>query len=102
MTNLEAIKAAVNYPIEDNQAELALTDHSLTTTDTYTVLTQAFDLAKADILFMLASSGSISEGGYSISMTDKTAMLNVARGIYVKYGMVAPGTARIRNGSDKW
>ena len=99
MNNLQAIKASVNFPISDEQAELALTDWGLTTTQTYSGVTMEFELAKADILRLLVSSANIAEGGYSISMTDKSNMLAMAKGIYAKHGIAYPDSM-VSNISD--
>lgn len=85
MTYLEAIKGKLNYPLSDNAFILALTDRGLTHTDTY-VKGQFFDLAHADTIIMLISSPNITEGGYSVSQSDKNILLDLANGIYVKYG----------------
>lgn len=102
MTNLEALKASVNYPISDNQAILALTDRALTHGATYEGITAEFELAKADILMVLASSANIQEGGYSISMTDKGNMIKIASQIYTKHGVENPLAPRLRNASNRW
>lgn len=85
MTNLEAIKGKLNYPLTDNAFKLALADRDLTDTATYAKC-QAFDLAYADSVIMLLTSPNVTEGGYSVSQTDKKMLLDLANGIYVKYG----------------
>lgn len=102
MTNLEALKAAVNYPISTNQATLALLDRSLTPADTYTAVSKEFELAKADILMLLISSANIAEGGYSISMTDKSNMMKMASQIYTKHGVSNPLAPQIKDASNRW
>lgn len=102
MTNLEAIKASVNYPISDDQADLALTDREVTSGGTYAGITQAFELAKADILVLLCSSANVQEGGYSISMTDKSNMLSIARGIYERYGVEHNLSPKVRDATSRW
>lgn len=85
MTNLEAIKGRLNYPLSDNAFILALNDRGLTETATYSK-GQAFDLAYADSITMLVTSPNISEGGYSVSLADKQTLIKLANGIYSKYG----------------
>ena len=85
MTNLEAIKGRLNYPLSDNAFILALTDRGLTSTDTY-AKGESFDLAYADSITMLVTSPKVSEGGYSVSLTDKATLIKLANGIYNKYG----------------
>jgi hypothetical protein len=85
MTYLEAIKAKLNYPLSDNTFILALTDRGLVSTDNY-AKGQSFDLAYADAITTLVTAPTVSEGGYSISLSDKKALSDLADGIYKKYG----------------
>ena len=89
MTNLDAIKAKLNYPLTDNAFILALQDRGLTSAGIYSS-GQAFDLAYADAIISLVTVPNISEGGYQINLNDKTALLNLADGIYTKYDEVNP------------
>lgn len=102
MTNLQALKASVNFPVEDDKCELALTDRLLVSADTYAGISQEFELAKADLLILLVSSANISEGGYAISMTDKSNMMTIANGIYAKYDVEAPTSPKAVNRSNYW
>lgn len=91
MTNLEAIKAKVGYPLSDNAFILALENRSLVTTETYSLSNlQSLELAQADLIYTLVSSPNISEGGYSISLSDKKSLIDLANGIYTKYGQSSP------------
>jgi hypothetical protein len=85
MTYLEAIKGKLSYPLSDNAFILALTDRGLTYTDTY-AKGQAFELAYADTVITLVTSPNVSEGGYSINQSDKKTLLELANGIFTKYG----------------
>ena len=89
MTYLEAIKGKINYPLSDNTFEILLIDRGLTSTDTYTSC-QAFDLAYADAIVTLITSPNITEGSYSVSLTDKKTFINIADGIYKKYSVANP------------
>jgi hypothetical protein len=89
MTYLEAIKGKVGYPLSDNAFTLALLDRGLTAADTYTA-GQAFDLAYADAVVTLITAPNVSEGGYSVSLSDKETLLKLANGIYTKYGIASP------------
>jgi hypothetical protein len=97
MTNFEALKAKIGYPVSDNTIELALTNRGIPTTgitndDTYVVANmKAVNLAYADVLIELVSAPNISEGGYSISLSDKTTLQNTANGIYAMYGISSKG-----------
>ena len=85
MTYLEAIKGKLNYPLSDNAFILALTDRGLVQTDTY-AKSQAFELAYADAITTLVTSPNVSEGSYSVSLSNKEMLLSLANGIYTKYG----------------
>jgi hypothetical protein len=89
MTYLEAIKGKVNYPLSDNTFTLALLDRGLTASDTYAT-GQAFDLAYADAVVTLLTAPNVSEGGYSVSLSDREILLKLANGIYTKYGVTSP------------
>jgi hypothetical protein len=91
MTNLEAIKGKVGYPLSDNAFILALTDRSLVSTDTYVIGNkQQLELAQADLIYTLVSSPNVTEGGYSVSLSDKKSLIELANGIYTKYGQSSP------------
>lgn len=89
MTNLEAIKAKLNYPLTENAFILALQDRGLASAGIYAG-GESFDLAYADAITTLVTVPNITEGGYQISLTNKTALLSLAAGIYTKYGAVNP------------
>ena len=92
MTNLEAIKAKVNYPLSDDAYKVALLGRGLIYTDEYTNR-RAMDLAQADLIYTVITSPNITEGGYSVSFTSRTALLKVANAIYSRYGVRNPSTA---------
>ncbi len=91
MTNLDALKStAIGYPIDDNTFLRILLDRVVTPAEEYTGATKAFALAKADLYVTLLTAANVGEGGYSVSMTDKTNFANVASGIYERYGEANP------------
>ena len=99
MTNLEALQATVaGYPLSTNSYVKALTDRSLTSTDTYAGKSQAFELATADLYVTLGTGANITEGGYSISISNRDTLLNMANSIYERYGMptVSGGARKIK------
>ncbi len=105
MTNLEAIKGSVGYPIPDNTANLYLIKRGLNAPDevTQSILTgKAFELAQADLYIWLISSANISEGGYSISLTEKKELKKLASGIYSKHGVSDPTCPTVKDASDSW
>lgn len=105
MTILEALSGSVNYPVDENKLKKILVDRGLSDTETYTKevgLGMAFQLATADVYTLLVSSANIAEGGYSVSMTDKSNMIKLANGIYSKYGIDSPFQAVIVDRSNYW
>jgi len=93
MTNLEALRARVGYPLSDDSLTIALERRGKLTTDTFDATTdaEAFDLAYADSLVtILTSPASLSEGGYSISTGDKKVIQDTANFIYNKYSKPSP------------
>ena len=93
MTNLEALKARISYPLSTNAFTLALQRRLLDPTGTYdaTADQKAFDLAYADALASLLSSpASVSEGGFSVSKADKQTIIGLITPIYSRYGVAVP------------
>lgn len=89
MTVLEAIKEAIGYPISDNRAKMTLIKRGLTGTDEVSraILNgKPFELATADLIFWLITAVDISEGGVSISLSDKKSLKEFASGLYSKWG----------------
>ena len=89
MTNLEAIRAKLNYPLSENAYIVALEDRGVTSGGVY-VTSEAFDLAYADMITSLVTAPNITEGGFSISLTDKQTLLSLADKIYTKYDVANP------------
>jgi hypothetical protein len=101
MTNLEAIKAKLNFPLPNNAFILALSDRGLTDSAIY-VKSASFDLAYADSIMMLVTAPNTSEGGYSISLTDKAALIKLADGIYAKNGVASPSAKPTATFVQRW
>lgn len=94
MTNLEAIKAIVGYPLSDNAYKKVLLDRDLTDSATYVSSTdkEAMDLAQASAIYIVCTQANKTEGGYSISITDKVSLLKIANDIYIRYGYSIPNS----------
>ena len=87
MTNLEALKSKIaGYPLSDNTFLTALIDRGLEPESEYEGKSKEFELAMADVYIVLVTGVIISEGGYQISITDKSNFLKMANAIYKKYG----------------
>lgn len=103
MTNLEALSAACNYPIDTIKLQKILIDNGLNDSDSYTGLTQPFELATAALYTLIVTSANLSEGDFQISATDKSNLLKLASGIYEKFGVANPLAANtVRNRSNYW
>jgi len=97
MTNLEAIKATIaGYPLSDNAYSKALTDRGVISSGTYSGISEAFELARADLYVTLATGVNISEGGYSISVSDRDSLLDIANSIYAKWSYPTMGGGNLR------
>ena len=87
MNNLEAIRSlAVGYPVDENTFLRILVDRGLAADGEYTGKSKAFDLAQADLYVVLLTAANITEGGFQVSMTDKTNFMKVASALYDKWG----------------
>ncbi|HCY40441.1 MAG TPA: hypothetical protein DHV48_03670 [Prolixibacteraceae bacterium] len=95
MTILEAIKEAIGYPISDNRANMTLIKRGLSGTSeaTQAILnSREFELATADLIYWMITTPNISEGGYSLSISDKKTLKDIASGIFSKWGVSDPTT----------
>jgi len=104
MTNLESISAACNYPIDELKLKKILIDQGISYGDTYTGLSKAFELATAALYVLIVTSANLSEGDFQVSATDKSNLIELAGGIYGKYGIANPLKANntVRNRSNYW
>lgn len=86
MTNLEVLQSKVaGYPVDGNTFEAILIDRGLSALAEYSGKSKAFELAHADLYIVLLTSANITEGGFQISMTDKSNFMKFASGIYRKW-----------------
>ena len=86
MTVLDAIKSTVaGYPLSDDTFNRVLIDRGLSATAEYVGTSKEFELANADILMVLVSAAGITEGGFQVSVTDKSNFIKMANSIYVRY-----------------
>lgn len=107
MTNKEALTAAVNFPFDESKLDYILIKREVTGSavfDKDTELTDAFQLAKADLYMVLVTTPNISEGGVSISLAEKETLKKMANDIYEYYDEVATGISvpTIKNKSHLW
>lgn len=87
MTNLEALKAIIQYPLDEDSFKLVLINRSLTETETYSASNlKKLELAKADCLATILSTPTIAEGGMQLSHTNKGEVRKEMERIYTKWG----------------
>lgn len=104
MTNLEALKAIVGFPLDENSYKLGLTNRSLIDIDTYTVSSlKKLELAKADCLSMILSTPTIVEGGMQLSHSNKGEVRKEAERLYLKWGeKISVSSAIITDATNQW
>jgi len=103
MTNLEAIKSTVaGYPLPDNTFIKVLMDRGLSATVEYAGKSKNFELATADLYMVLVSATNITEGDFSISLTDKGNLAKMAETIYRKWDDSSINGSGISDASFLW
>lgn len=91
MTNLEAIRNDIIYPLEDGKLEKALLDRGVEPAGAYSLLIKnLMELVRSDLYVKLVTAPNIQEGGIAISMTDKSNLMKIASAIYLKNGESDP------------
>lgn len=109
MTNLEAIKARVNYPLSNAQAEEKLIARGCAPAGEYgseVAQSREFELAYADTLRLVVTMVNLSQGG-SITAQATAEIRGTANAIYNKYGETLIGETGeeqnvISDASDRW
>lgn len=105
MTNLEALQASINQDIKEPALRKALLENALDSDAAYVVPQEkAFDLSLASVYVFMVTTPNTQEGDYTLSMTDKATLANMAAAIYVKHGLPNPlkPKPKIRNRSNYW
>lgn len=102
MTNLEALGYSVSVPVDNGRLSKILLDRGISLNGEYTGVSTEMELASADLMVKLVTMPNISEGGYSISFSEKESMKKVANAIYAKYGEDSPFEPKIRDSSSRW
>lgn len=97
MTALEALKNSVGYAVSIKAIEAIAIERGFDVLDSVftsdIAQSKSYQLCKADILRYLTTTANISEGGVSISMTEKDLLKNTANAIYSQYGEPLIGIA---------
>lgn len=104
MTQLEALRSVigVNYPFDDNMYDKALIDQGLVGTDDYAAgNAKSIDLAVVGLIPTLIAACDIKEGGYSVTVADRTALLKLRSLLLAKYGL-SDNSATVTDASNMW
>lgn len=88
-TIIQALRDEIQYPVTDGFLQNKLLKRQLSGDDIFTAdvaLSKEYQGCIADALIGIITSPNISEGGVSISHSDKNVMLNIANTIYRNIG----------------
>ena len=83
-----ALLHSVSFPLSECQIEVIATRRDLESGDEFSSevgRSPAFLLAKADMIRTIVTAPNISEGGVSISISDRRALIGMANSIYSRY-----------------
>lgn len=89
MTVREALRNSFPFAVKDSLLDViaisrgVVLDNEL---DPFVATSKPFELAYADVIKSAVMTPNVSEGGVSISFSDKSDMISIANGIYGKYG----------------
>lgn len=89
MTIREALRNSFPFAVSDGTLDVIAISRGLVMDDlfdSFVATNKSFDLAKADIIKNAIMTPNVSEGGVSISFSDKSDMISLANSIYGKYG----------------
>lgn len=89
MTVREALRNSFPFSVKDMQLDVIAISRGLVLDDVFdpfVATSKPFDLAYADVIKTVVMTPNISEGGVSISFSDKSDMISIANSIYGKYG----------------
>lgn len=103
MTNLESIKSTVaGYPLATDTFNRVLIDRGLSAADSYLGKSQAFELATADLYLTLATAANVSEGGFQVSVNERSQFAKMATAIYDKWNESAGQTPTVTDRTEAW
>ncbi len=83
-----ALESKVSFPVSKKTLGVIAEDRGLTLDDEYTKAlgkTPDFRLAMADMIAHIITAPNVSEGGVSISYTDRKSLISIANRIYSRY-----------------
>lgn len=84
LTKKQALRSKINYPLSDDAITTALIEAGLNGDDEFTAEdSKSIDLCAAGLILVLLTSGNESEGGFSLSLSDRSSLSSV-RSLYLK------------------
>ena len=84
-----ALLNSLPYPLTPEQIEVIATQRGLDLSATFTrdvSRSPEYQLSQADAIRLMITAPNVSEGGVSISFSDRKFMMSLANAIYSKYG----------------
>ena len=106
-TKKQALRAAINYPLSDDAITKALIEAGLNGDDEFTAAdSKAIDICAAGLILVLITSANETEGGFSLSVSDRTSLLTTRSLLLRKWGepdnMIAQAVQPVIKGIKKW
>ena len=89
MTVREALRSSFPFSVRDSQLDVIAISRGLILDEEFDSLvasSKPFGLAKADVIKTVVMTPNVSEGGVSISFSDRSSLISIANGIYGMYG----------------
>lgn len=89
MTVREALYNSVSFSVGPMSAEVIAVERGLNLDDRFSAIiakSKEYNLSKADMIKHALMMPNVSEGGVSISFSDRQALMRIANAIYAKYG----------------
>ena len=89
MTVREALRKSFPFAVKDGLLDVKAISRGLVLDnefDQFIALSKSFELVYADVIKTIVMTPNISEGGVSISFSDKSSFVSIANEIYGKYG----------------
>ena len=83
-----ALLNSVSFPLTATQAEVIATERGLNLEANFTKeigMSAKYQLAKADMIRCFITAPDVSEGGVSISISDRRTLIGIANGIYARF-----------------
>ena len=88
MDIVTALVNSVSFPLVSEQVEVIAIRRGLNAFDEFSAdvaTSKEFELAYADCLKLIVTHPNVSEGGVSISISDRKSFIGLANGVYRKY-----------------